>query len=120
MKIIVRGQKIKIPSELKSYVIEKVKKYEPLVQEPAKCEVVFEDENGLKGGIDKVVKITLSLPGLKNPIFICERSSDFMGSVDLAQERLEHQILKYKEQVKIGSRFPNKYWLEKELNTEEE
>lgn len=121
MKIIIKGHKqLKISPDLYSYIEERIKKYEPMIQEPAKCEVLLEDENGPKGGVDKVVKITLTLPEIKNPIFVCERSSDFMGSIDLAQERLEQQILKYKEQIKIGSRYPAKYWLEKENNKEEE
>lgn len=113
MKIIIKGNKVKISPDLKSYIEEKILKYEPLVKEPATCEVVLSDEGGPKGGIDKVVKVILTLPDVKNPIFVCERTSDFFGSIDLVQERLEHQILKYKEQVKIGSRFPVKYWLSK-------
>jgi len=114
MKIIIKGHKqLCIDDNLRSYIEEKIRKYEPQLKEPANCEVILEDIRGPKGGIDKVVKITLSLPGLKNPIFVCERTSDFIGSVDLAQERLEQQITKYKEQVKIGDRFPAKYWLSK-------
>lgn len=121
MKIIIKGHKqLKIDQSLKSYIEEKIRKYEPLVKEPATCEVTLSDIRGPKGGVDKVVKISLALPGLKNPIFVCERTSDFIGSIDLAQEALEHQILKYKEQIKIGTRFPAKYWLEKELNKDEE
>ncbi|KKQ18033.1 MAG: hypothetical protein US31_C0011G0015 [Berkelbacteria bacterium GW2011_GWA1_36_9] len=121
MKITIKGHKqLKISPDLRSYVEEKIRKYEPLIKEPAICEVLLEDVNGPKGGLDKVVKITLILPELKNPIFICERSSDFFGSIDLAQDRLEQQVLKYKEQIKIGTRYPKKYFLEKEFNKEEE
>lgn len=120
MRIIIKGHKIKLSPDLKSYATEKIRKYEPMVKEPAICEVVLSDERGPKGGIDKVVKIILTLPEMKNPIFVCERTSDFFGSIDLAQERLEHQILKYKEQVKIGSRFPAKYWLNKRYEEENE
>lgn len=121
MQITIKGHKqLKIDPSLRSYIEERIRKYEPFLQEPARCEVILEDIRGPKGGADKVVKITLALPGLKKPIFVCERTADFFGSIDLAQERLEEQILKYKEKIKIGSRYPKKYWLEKELNQEEE
>ncbi len=114
MKIIIKGHKhLKIDPNLHSYIEERIRKYEPIVKEPAVCEVVLSDQRGPKGGEDKVVKVTLTLPDVKNPIFVSERTSDFFGSIDLAQERLEHQILKYKEKVKIGSRYPKKYWLAK-------
>lgn len=114
MQIIIKGHKqLKISDNLKLYIEEKIRKYEPMIKEPATCEVVLIDAGGPKGGVDKVIKITMTLPGMRNPIFVCERTSDFIGSIDLAQEKLEHQILKYKERVKIGSRFPAKYWLSK-------
>lgn len=118
MKIIIKGHKqLNLNPNLRSYIEEKIRKYEPLVKEPAVCEVVLLDIRGPKGGVDKVVKITLTLPEMKKPLFVSERTSDFFGSIDLAQERLEQQILKYKERVKIGSRFPTKYWLAKTFET---
>jgi len=121
MKIIIKGSKqLTVDPNLRAYIEEKIRKYEPLVKEPAVAEVVLRDTRGPKGGVDKVVRISLTLPGMKNPIFVSERTSDFYGSIDLAQESLEQQIMKYKEQVKIGSRFPAKYWLEKTFNQEEE
>lgn len=114
MKIIIKGRRnLKIDLKLRTYIEEKIRKYEKQVKEPSICEVTLEDVWGPKGGVDKVVTIQMVLPGRKNPIFVCERTSDFMGSVDLAQERLEQQISKYKEKVKIGSRFPAKYWFSK-------
>jgi len=114
VKIIIKGHKrLKIDPGLRSYIEEKIRKYEPMVKEPATSEVVLSDTRGPKGGVDKVVRITMTLPGCKNPIFVCERTSDFFGSVDLAQERLEQHILKYKERVKMGSRYPAKYYLAK-------
>lgn len=121
MRIIIKGhKKLSISPDLRSYIEEKIRKYEPLVKEPAICEVILSDLRGSKGGVDKDVRITMTLPEMKNPIFVRETTSDFFGSIDLAQERLEHQILKYKEQIKIGSRFPTKYWLGKKFNQEEE
>lgn len=117
MKIHIKGIKVKISPDLRSYVLEKIKKYEPLIKEPATCQVILKDTRGPKGGLDKEVTISMTLPGIKKPLFVSQCSSDFFGSIDLVQERLEHQILKYKEQVKIGTRYPKKYF---EAKTEEE
>ena len=46
-------------------------------------------------------------------------TNDFKGSIDLVEERLEKALLKYKEQVKIGTRYPKKYH-EAELEEEAE
>lgn len=114
MKIIIKGiGKLKVNQNLQGYIEEKIRKYENLVKEPAVCEVALQDLRGPKNGIDKAVTIRMTLPKVKNPIFVKEVTSDFFGSIDLAQERLEQKILKYKERKKIGMRFPAKYWLSK-------
>lgn len=114
MRIIVKGKgRFKVHENLRRYAEGKVRKYQNLVKEPAVSEIVFEDLRGSKDGIDKAVSINMTMPEIKNPIFVQVTTSDFFGSVDLAQDRLEQQIHKYKERKKIGSRFPAKYWLEK-------
>lgn len=106
MRIIIKSKNIKLNDDLKNYAFEKVSKYSEIIEDPAVCEVVLSDELGPKGGVDKSVHITLTLPGEKNAIHIEEVTSDFFGTIDLAQEKLEHQILKYKEKIKIGPRQP--------------
>jgi ribosomal subunit interface protein len=110
MKVIIKTLKgLKIDPNIKDYAQEKVLKYEPMVEEPAVCEIVFSDELGPKGGVDKSVHITMTLPGEKNPIHVEALATEFMGAMDLAQEKLEQEITRYKEQKKIGSRYPAKY-----------
>ena len=99
MKVIITGRHgLKIDDNLRSYINEKILKYESLINEPAVCDVMLAD-----------VHLTLELPNEKNPLHVEVVTSDFFGSVDLAQEKLEREILKYKEKTKIGTRFPKKY-----------
>ena len=110
MKVIIKTLKgLEIDQTIKDYAQEKVLKYEPMTEEPAVCEVAFSDELGPKGGVDKSVRITMTLPGEKNPIHVEALATDFMGAVDLAQEKLEQEVTRYKEKKKIGSRYPSKY-----------
>jgi len=51
-----------------------------------------------------MVRITLTLPGEKNPLHVEAISSDFFGTIDLAQGKLEKEITKYKDKTKIGPR----------------
>ena len=114
MKIIIKGNgKLKVNETLQKYITRKILKYEKIVKEPSVAEVVFKDLRGPKGGVDKCVNIRLTLPGVKNPIFVEVVTTDFTSSVDLAQERLEQRLKKYKDRKKIGTRWPLKYWLEK-------
>ncbi|MBM2820336.1 MAG: hypothetical protein HW405_96 [Candidatus Berkelbacteria bacterium] len=117
MKIIISGKQFKVDENLRNYINERFLKFSKFVKEPAKIEVVLSDEMGTKGGVDKCVKVTITLPELKTPIHIEEITSDFMGSINLIEERLEKHLLKYKEQIKVGDRYPKKYY---EAKLEEE
>ena len=116
MRIIIKKKGgLKIGKNLKSYIEDKVVKFESLVEEPAICEVtLFEKNKGAKRGIDKDVHILLTVPGIKKPLFSKCSTNDFFGSIDLAQAQVEEQLVKYKDK-KIGSRFPIKYWASKML-----
>lgn len=104
MNINISGRNVDLNDELKSYAEEKVLKYVDMILEPAVCDIVLSNEFGPKGGEDKMVRITLTLPGEKNPLHVEAISEDFFGTIDLAQEKLEKEILKYKEKTKIGPR----------------
>ncbi|OGD56972.1 ribosomal subunit interface protein [Candidatus Berkelbacteria bacterium RBG_13_40_8] len=119
MKIIIKGKQYKVDENLQKYILERFHKYESMVQEPAIIEITLSDTLGPKRGLDKVVCITATLPDIKNPIHIEEATSEFKGTIDLIQERLEQQLRKYKDKVKIGSRFPKKY-LDAKLQEEKE
>ena len=118
MRIIVHGKQFKVDDNLRNYINERFLKFAKFVKEPATIEIVLSNFMGPKGN-DQAVYVTATLPGLKNPIHIEEVTNDFKGSIDLVEERLEKALLKYKEQVKIGTRYPKKYH-EAELEEEAE
>ncbi|MDO8686608.1 MAG: HPF/RaiA family ribosome-associated protein [Candidatus Berkelbacteria bacterium] len=119
MKIIIKGKQYKVDENLKQYILERFHKYDSMVQEPAIIEITLSDTLGPKRGLDKAVCITATLPEMKNPIHIEEATSEFKGTIDLIQERFEQQLRKYKEKVKVGSRYPQKY-LQAKIEEEKE
>ncbi len=118
MKITISGKQFKVDDNLRGYINERFRRFEKMVKEPATLEIVLSNFMGPKGN-DQAVCLTATLPGLKNPIHIEEVTNDFMGSIDLIEERFETQVSKYKEQIKIGTRYPQKYH-EAELEEEAE
>lgn len=105
MKIIIETvRSLKIDKDLKAYAMEKFGKFDNRVDESAVCIVTFSDELAPKDGVNKTVHLTLTLPNEKNPIHLEESTSDFFGSIDLIQEKLEREMIKYKEKTKIGER----------------
>lgn len=104
MTINISGNNVELNEDLKSYAEEKVLKFVDMIEEPAMCDIVLSDEFGPKGGEDKLVRITMTLPGEKNALHVEAQTDDFFGSIDLAQEKLEREIVKYKEKTKIGDR----------------
>jgi putative sigma-54 modulation protein len=104
MTINISGNNVELNDDLKSYAQEKVLKFVDMIEEPAVCDIMLSNEFGPKGGEDKLVRITMSLPGEKNAIHVESQTDDFFGSIDLVQEKLAREIEKYKEKVKIGDR----------------
>lgn len=104
MNINISGHNVELSEDLKSYAEEKVLKYVDMILEPAVCDITLSNEFGPKGGEDKLVRITLTLPGEKNSLHVEAQTDDFFGSLDLAQEKLEREVEKYKEKIKIGPR----------------
>lgn len=118
MKIIISGKQFKVDDNLRGYINERFLKFARYVKEPATMEIVLSNFMGPKGN-DQAVCVTATLPELKNPIHIEEVTNDFKGSIDLIEERLEKVLRRYKEQIKIGTRYPKKYH-EAELEEEAE
>ena len=116
MRVIIKGKSgFKVGDDLKSYVEDKITKFDALVEEPAICEVtLFEKNKGAKRGIDKDVHIALSVPQINKSLYAKCRTNDFFASIDLAVTQVEEQLIKYKDK-KTGSRFPVKYWAAKML-----
>lgn len=120
MNIIIKGRKqYRVPEDLQLYIEEKFRKFEPMVKEPTTLEIMLADVRGPQKGLDKVVHLTAVLPGRKNPEQIEELATGFQEAVDLVHERFKKFLRRWKEKSKVGSRYPKKYYLTKEIEKEE-
>lgn len=98
MQMLLKGKpKHTLTSELEAYAREKFLRLTKHLPEAATVEVVLVDERGQKGGVDKVIRVTIVHPHERNPIHIEEVTSDFRSSIDLAQDRAERTVRKLKE-----------------------
>ena len=111
MRVIFKSHGIKVKDDLKKYAEKKILKLKSLITEPVVCEINFSCR--IRGGKNKIIKIVLSLPSHKKPIYAESCSGDFISSIDIAQDSLETQLVKFKEKKKKGPRFPVKYWAER-------
>ena|GEM_PF-3011360 len=98
MKLLLAGKpKHTLTPELETYAREKFGRLALHIPEATTVEVVLADERGQKGGVDKVVRVTIAHPHEKSPIHIEEITADFRSSIDLAQDRTERWVRKLKE-----------------------
>ncbi|HLC39039.1 MAG TPA: HPF/RaiA family ribosome-associated protein [Patescibacteria group bacterium] len=101
MRLIIRGKgQFKVPADLAEYAKEKILKYEKRLPKSSILELELEDNNGQKGGLDKICQLIMVIPHEKNPIHYCERSESFRKSIDLVLEKLEREVEEYKEKRK--------------------
>jgi len=100
MKIIIKGARgFEIYDDNKDYLMDKFQKFEKLVKEPATMEVVFEHTHGTRANLDKVIKATLTLPGLKKPMHWEEISVHYTETIDRLYERIDDFLRKFKEKL---------------------
>ncbi len=92
MPIIIKGRHIEVPEDLKSYIEDKISNIVENLEEPNVCDVILMDSNGNRGGIDKEVHITCTLPHIKNPVFVSEKSDDFYKTIDLVGDKLKRAL----------------------------
>jgi len=119
MNIIIKGRKqLKVEEDLQEYIETKFRKFEKMVKEPTTLEIMLADVRGPQKGMDKVVHLTASIPGMKNPEHIEELGTGFHEVVDLVFERFKKFMGRWKEKTKEGSRYPRKYYLAKEEEKE--
>ena len=90
MQIIIKGRNVEVPEDLHAYIEDKVGSvFENNLKEPTVCDVVLADENGPKGGLDRLVHITCNIPNIKNPVYVAESSEDYYKTIDLAADKLK-------------------------------
>lgn len=98
MKVFIRTKRhLKLSEDLEEYIKRKINKFKDRLPEVSTVDIVLSDEFGPKGGKDKEIDLTLTLPGKKHTIHLLERTEDFRQSIDLIQEKLKKQIDKYKK-----------------------
>jgi len=97
MRLIIKGKQFKVPQDLAEFAEQKIRKFEKRMPANAVIDLLFYDDRGPRGGLDKICEITLVLPGEKKPKYFSERSDSFRKSVNLIQEKLERELRKYKE-----------------------
>lgn len=100
MRIITKVRHTSVTDELKVYAEDKiggrVLHYLPDADDSVICDIEFDDQFGGKGGEDKRVDVTLSLPRLHLPIHLEESSATFQEAIDRLVDRLNQPLEKYK------------------------
>lgn len=101
MRTIVKVRHTKVPPEVKTYATEKVNSkilsYLPQAGDEVICDIELDDQFGDKGGYDKRVEITLSLPHQHLPLRIEENDPTFYEAIDKAVDRLDRSLERYKD-----------------------
>lgn len=119
MKIIIKGRNnFKVDENLRFYIQEKIERLDKFIKEPAACEVTLGEKGGPKRGLDKDVHITLTMAETKNPIYSHARTNEFIASIDIAYNKIEHKLEKIKDKD-TSDRYPTKYY-EAKLEEEKE
>ncbi len=97
---------IKLDEDTKQYFQKRFSKIEKLLPENSFAEVEFIDQFGDKGGVDKLVQVDITIPGEKNPIHLENSAHDWMTSIDVLKDRLEHYLLNRKDKILESHRHP--------------
>lgn len=98
MQLLLKGRpKTALTPELEAYAREKFSRLAKFLPDPATVEVVLADERGVKGGIDRAVRVTITKPHEKHPIHLEEITADFRTSIDLVAARTSRTLRKIRE-----------------------
>lgn len=101
MQIIHKTRHTTVPDELKDYAEQKIGQkcahYLDENDDSIRCEIEYDDQFGEKGGLDKRIDVTISLPHHHLPLHIEESDAAFKEAVDRIVDRLDQPLSKYKE-----------------------
>lgn len=99
MQVAVRGKNIEITAALRDYLEKKLGKIEKFIDQPMNAQAKLFVERGRH-----IVEITVNMNGL---ILRAEESNnDMYASIDLATDKLEKQVLKYRARVRRHAGVP--------------
>lgn len=94
MSIIIESKGIEVTEELKSYIEDKLSLALIKLKEPTTCRVILQDTNAHRGGMDKEIRISVSTPDVKNPVFVSDVTEDFYKTIDAAVGKLNRALHK--------------------------
>lgn len=101
MRIVVKVRHTEVSDELKAYAQEKicgkVLNMFPDADDSFVCDIEFDDQFGDKGGEDKRIDVTLSLPHRGEPLHLEESDASFQEAIDRIVDRLDKPLERYKE-----------------------
>ncbi|MFC1651648.1 ribosome hibernation-promoting factor, HPF/YfiA family [Patescibacteria group bacterium] len=103
MKIIQTGLNLDLTEPMKEYIDEKIgilKRYFEGQETVLEARVDVRVSTHHKSGDIFTVSVTFTVKG--KDFYAKERHDDFYGAVDIVQEELETQLVKYKDQLKEG------------------
>ncbi len=94
MNIQIRYKKAKVSATLKSYLQEKLGRFEKLIPKNTMIEIELRGEPRQKKGKNKVMNYTVDIPGEKT-IHIGKSSYDFRSVIDIASDKLEKKLTRF-------------------------
>ena len=96
MDIHVTARSIRIHKAVKEHALNQILKFEHLFDPIQRCDVIFSSEG--KTTETQVVEIVLYAAG--RTLMTKERTDDFHKSIDLASDKIEHQLSTVKSKLK--------------------
>jgi len=96
MKIMLTSRHGPVSEKVKHYTIKKMEKLERFFESIISCDIVFDKEQSSKN-----VEVRLKVYG--NTLIVKEKSDDHLKSVDIAADKLERQLKKYKDKLRAKS-----------------
>lgn len=107
MQILFTARHVTIEDGLTDYCEERLQKLARYLEEPATIEVRFEDvRGGAKGGLDRLVCLSVTQPRVKNPFHIEKISGDYRSSFDIARDHLENHLRRQHLKRQLKKRLP--------------
>ena len=104
MNISITSRHFKAEPALKTYAEDKVSKLNRFFDGVVHCNVVFLNEHSKPNGTDKMVEIKLSVHD--KILKAAETTDDYFKAVDKAVDKLEAQLVKFKQKIKHEGRIP--------------
>lgn len=103
MKITIQTKHIDQTNDLKDYAQEKIEKFAELLPENAEARIFLKGKS-LIPGKNASCRAAIYIPGSKT-IRAKKRAGDIRSAIDLTQEKIERQIVKFKEKERSPRGF---------------